>query len=85
MGKPIGKAVKAVGVSELKTHCLSIVEEVREHGSEYVVTKRGEPVARLVPVGRPAATLFGALKGQIETVGNIVSCDWSDEFDALRQ
>lgn len=85
MGKRISKAAKAIGVSELKTHCLSIVEEVRERGSEYVVTKRGEPVARLVPVDRPSATLYGALKGQIEIVGDIVSCDWSEEFDALRQ
>jgi prevent-host-death family protein len=41
---------RPVSVSELKTHCLRIVEEVARGRREVVITKRGKRVARLVPV-----------------------------------
>jgi prevent-host-death family protein len=41
---------RPVSVSELKTHCLRIVEEVAKGRREVVITKRGKRVARLVPV-----------------------------------
>jgi prevent-host-death family protein len=40
---------RPVSVSELKTHCLRIVEEVASKRREVVITKRGRRVARLVP------------------------------------
>ncbi len=41
---------RRVSVSELKTHCLRIVEEVATQHRDVVITKRGRQVARLVPV-----------------------------------
>jgi prevent-host-death family protein len=41
---------RPVSVSELKTHCLRIVDEVAKRRREVVITKRGKRVARLVPV-----------------------------------
>jgi prevent-host-death family protein len=41
---------RPISVSELKTHCLRIVEEVARGRREVVITKRGKRVARLVPV-----------------------------------
>jgi len=41
---------KTVPVSELKLHCFRLVDEVARQRRELVVTKRGKPVARLVPV-----------------------------------
>jgi prevent-host-death family protein len=41
---------RKVSVSELKTHCLRIVEEVATRRREVVVTKRGKRVARIVPL-----------------------------------
>ena len=38
-----------VGIRELKNQTSRIVDEVRERDEEYVVTKRGEPVAILRP------------------------------------
>lgn len=40
--------MKTVGTFEAKTHLTRILDEVAR-GSEYVVTKRGKPVARIVP------------------------------------
>ena len=41
---------RPISVSELKTHCLRIVEEVSKTRREVVITKRGKRIARLVPV-----------------------------------
>jgi prevent-host-death family protein len=41
---------RPISVSEFKTHCLRIVEEVARGRREVVITKRGKRIARLVPV-----------------------------------
>ena len=46
---------RTVAVSEFKTHCLRLVEEVARQRREIVVTKRGKPIARLVPIDEPSA------------------------------
>ena len=38
-----------IGIRALKNDTSRVVDEVRERGSEYVVTKRGKPVAVLRP------------------------------------
>ena len=44
------------------------MDRVRETGAEYVVTKHGEPVARLVPCTPSERTpFFGAMKGTVLT------------------
>ena len=48
-------------------------------------TKRGELAVTMAPSSKPLATLYGALKDQIVITGDIVTCDWSDEFDTLRR
>jgi prevent-host-death family protein len=37
-----------IGAFEAKTHFSQIIEKV-EHGADYVVTKRGKPVAKIIP------------------------------------
>lgn len=44
------KAVKQIAAGEFKTHCLRLLDEIASEGGEYVVTKRGVPVARVVPL-----------------------------------
>jgi prevent-host-death family protein len=52
--------------AEFKTRCLELMDRVRETGREYVVTKHGRPVAKLVPYVAPARrSLSGALKGTV--------------------
>ncbi len=43
-----------IQASEFKATCLSLLDEVAETRREIVVTKRGRPVAKLVPIDRPA-------------------------------
>jgi len=43
--------MERIGIRELKAHASRIIQEVEEHGARYVITKRGQPVAVLVPAG----------------------------------
>ena len=57
---------RPVSVSELKTHCLRIVEEVARGRREVVITKRGKRIARLVPVDdERAEDAVEALRGTL--------------------
>jgi prevent-host-death family protein len=58
----------SVAAAEFKARCLELMDRVRETGAEYVVTKHGEPVAKLVPYTRPERRpFFGSMKGTVLT------------------
>ncbi len=42
-----------IRASDFKATCLALLDDVAEHGHQFVITKRGKPVARLVPIARP--------------------------------
>ena len=55
-----------LGAAEFKARCLELMGRVRDTGTEYIVTKHGEPVAKLVPfkeLGR--RSLFGSMQGTV--------------------
>ena len=54
-----------VGVHEAKTTLSDLLRRVAE-GEEVVITRSGEPVARLVPVQRRNRRTFGADRGLFE-------------------
>ncbi|MEZ4219897.1 MAG: type II toxin-antitoxin system Phd/YefM family antitoxin [Polyangiaceae bacterium] len=75
---------RKIAASEFKARCLGVLDEVRATGAEVVITKRGEPVARLVPIGKAQASLRGAWKDIARVRGDIVHVDWTAEFEANR-
>lgn len=56
-----------VGSAEFKARCLELVEHVRGSRAEYVVTRHGVPVARLVPVEASGAKVpfLGSMAGSV--------------------
>lgn len=55
-----------VGAAQFKARCLDLMDRVRETGAEYVVTKHGRPVAKLVPYTQvPRTPFFGSMKGSV--------------------
>jgi prevent-host-death family protein len=55
-----------LSAADFKAKCLKLMDRVRETGVEYVITKHGEPVAKLVPYKAKQRTpVFGALKGTV--------------------
>ena len=62
-----------IPAGEFKARCLALMDEVQETGREVVITKRGRPVARLVPVAATTPrTVFGCMVGTVRVVGDIV-------------
>ncbi len=63
----MAKKARPVGAAEFKARCLELIEKVRETRAEYVVTKHGTPVAKLVPCdARPRKTRFiGSMRGTV--------------------
>ncbi len=57
---------KAVGAAEFKARCLELVNHVKEERAEYIVTRHGKPVARLVPVETEApSSPLGSMRGTV--------------------
>lgn len=55
-----------VGAAEFKARCLELVDHVREARAEYIVTRHGRPVARLVPVeADEPPSIVGCLGGSV--------------------
>ena len=65
--------VKKIAAGSFKVHCLAIMDEVQAKRETVVITKRGKPVAKLVPVEEQTDDLFGFLRGKVTIVGDVVS------------
>lgn len=46
-----------IKASEFKARCLALLDDVAENHAEFVVTKHGREVARVVPIERAPSTL----------------------------
>jgi len=71
-----------IPAGEFKAKCLQLMDKVARTREPIVITKRGRPVAKLVPADepRPAAPLFGYMAGTAELRGDIVQTprlEWS--------
>lgn len=42
-----------IRASDFKATCLALLDEVADRRAEFVITKRGRPVARLIPIDEP--------------------------------
>ncbi len=61
----------SLSVSEFKATCLAVLEDVKKHKKRVLITKRGKPIAEIVPYeGTPQR---GPLKDTVLFVGDIVS------------
>jgi len=76
----VGDATIPAG--EFKARCLQLLDAVAANGEPLTITKRGRPVARLVPL--PAAgALFGALAGSVREQQDLLApIDEAWEADA---
>jgi antitoxin (DNA-binding transcriptional repressor) of toxin-antitoxin stability system len=60
-----------MGAAQFKEQCLQVLDELPAEG--LVITKRGKPVARLLPFERSGSGLIGILTGRIRVRGDITS------------
>ena len=63
-----------VAAAELKANCLRLMDEVAQQRRPIIITKRGRPVAKLVPVEeQEPKDLFGYMAGTAKICGDIIS------------
>jgi prevent-host-death family protein len=77
--------MKKIAAGEFKVHCLAIMDEVQSKRQAVLITKRGKPVAKLVPVEKEGDDIFGFLAGKGKITGDIVSPilspeEWGDLY-----
>ena len=65
--------MKEIAAAEFKARCLALMEDVRATRQPLLVTKRGKPVVKLVPVDNAKDDFFDRLKGEFRIVGDIES------------
>ena len=67
-----GGAAREIAAGEFKAKCLALLDEVKETGQELIITKRGKPTAKVIPVdnSRSRRPFIGRLEGIIEIVGD---------------
>jgi prevent-host-death family protein len=77
--------MKKMAAGEFKVHCLKVMDKVQSKRESVLITKRGKPVAKLVPVENEADDIFGFFEGKGTITGDIVSPvltpeEWGDLY-----
>jgi prevent-host-death family protein len=78
--------IRHVPAAEFKANCLRMMDEVARQRRPIIITKRGKPVAKLVPVEEKPIDLFGRMAGTIRICGNIVDpidVEWTGDAENL--
>jgi prevent-host-death family protein len=75
---------KTMSAADFKAKCLDVLDQVAERRESVVVTKRGKPVARVVPIINRPKSLWGAMKGELEIRGDIVG-PLAVEWEAMKR
>ncbi len=73
---------ETIKAGEFKAHCLELMDVVNHEKKEFIITKRGVPVAKLVPIIESEASPFGYLKDTVVYMEDIISpvdLKWSED------
>ena len=63
--------MKEIEAEKFKEQCLALLDQLDAKG--LIVTKRGRPVARVVPYESESADLIGSLRHKIEVKGDLMT------------
>jgi len=79
--------MKEIAISEFTANCSAILERVRNTRKPIRVTRRGEPLAEIVPISprKPMRRWLGSMAGTTRILGDIVGPTGSlDDWEAWR-
>ncbi len=65
--------MKTIAAGRFKAVCLRVMDEVNRTREPITITKKGKPVAKLIPADTAAKDIFGCMRGRVEIIGDIVS------------
>lgn len=65
--------MKTVKISEFKAKCLDILDRVARTGETLVITRRGRPLARVLPISPSSeGEWLGCLEGTARAIGDLI-------------
>ena len=66
--------MQRIQISKFKATCLAVLDRVAQTREPVLVTRRGKPIARIVPpAASPAASWLGSMKGSVTIHGDIIA------------
>jgi prevent-host-death family protein len=76
--------IRTISKTKLKAKLLESLHEVESSGEELIVTHRGKPVLKIVPIRRQSTVeeMFGHLQGRVtylEDINNPTLTEWEGE------
>ena len=63
--------MKRIGAAKFKEQCLALLDQLDADG--LVVTKRGKPVARVLPYESQEGDLIGSLRHKLKVKGDVLT------------
>jgi prevent-host-death family protein len=74
--------METLSVSQFKTTCLSVLDRVNKQKKKVLITKRGKPIAEIIPVEYLREEV--PLKETVTFIGDILSPVAVEEWEALQ-
>lgn len=76
--------MKKMVISEFKAKCIAVLREAQQTGEAILVTRRGQPLARIEPIRQaPSERPLGVLRGRMKIHGDLIQADSSADWDLL--
>lgn len=73
------QATLSIQAGAFKAKCLQLMDEVNEKHVSIIITKRGKPIAKLVPIEQTPVDFFGCLQDTVAINKDIIvpiDVDW---------
>ncbi|PYS06200.1 MAG: type II toxin-antitoxin system prevent-host-death family antitoxin [Acidobacteria bacterium] len=68
-----GAHVVQISAAQFKARCLELMDRVSGRRQEFIITKHGRPVAKLVPIEEERSPVFGYMKNAVVSYGDLIS------------
>ena len=66
--------MRTIAAGKFKANCLAIMDEVQKKRETVLITKRGKPVAKLIPAKSEAKDdFFDSWKDKLKITGDVIS------------
>lgn len=73
--------MKHILISDFKAHCIAELDAARKTGETLTITRRGKPIARVLPITDKARKRTLGGMGQMKINEDIVHADFDHEWD----
>ena len=74
--------METLSVSKFKATCLAVLKDVKEHKKKVLITKRGEPLAEIIPVEDKNEDI--PLKKTVQFLGDIITPVAENDWEVLK-